>query len=340
MAETAMDQIVAELRASAPELYPGNGALKNVRVVGHTPKTDHFIYDIVIDMDAGSERVAAKIYRGSKNGKQNAINMARQEAENLERLYGTFTKKKLTGVPRPLGDFSNLGAVVAEKVQGVPIQSVIMKGALLPGFADNGALRSAAEAAGAWLRSFHKATADMHEPFDVHKLLDELEDLCASCKSEGLEDAAIGTIMTGAKRSLSGAKKTLPSSAILCDFTPLNVLVSEQGIGVCDFLKMKPRGPALHDVAHFLACIEALEKYPFCNRQITGQVQGSFIGAYGVTPAEENVLRVLKMKELLKMFAQGRVGSKESAIRKKVMWATVMKRFIQQAAQRSLAPAA
>jgi hypothetical protein len=45
------------------------------------------------------------------------------------------------------------------------------------------------------------------------------------------------------------------------------------------------------------------------------------------------------MKALLGMFAQGR-GIKESAVRKKVMWATVMKRFIQQAAQRSLAPAA
>jgi hypothetical protein len=44
------------------------------------------------------------------------------------------------------------------------------------------------------------------------------------------------------------------------------------------------------------------------------------------------------MKALLGLFAQGRQG-KESAQRKKVMWATVMKRFIQQAAQRSLAPA-
>ena len=48
---------------------------------------------------------------------------------------------------------------------------------------------------------------------------------------------------------------------------------------------------------------------------------------------------MLKMKALLGMFAQGR-GIKESAVRKKVMWATVMKRFIQQAAHRSLAPAA
>ena len=158
-------------------------------------------------------------------------------------------------------------------------------------------------------------------------------------KPEGLDDAAIGTIMTGAKRSLNGAKKTLPSSAVLCDFTPLNVLVSEQGIGVSDFLKMKQRGAALHDVAHFLACIEALEKYPFCNRNITAEVQDEFLEAYGMDENDADILRVLKMKTLLGMFAQGR-NVKESAIRKKVMWATVMKRFIHQAAQRSLAPAA
>ena len=92
-------------------------------------------------------------------------------------------------------------------------------------------------------------------------------------------------------------------------------------------------------VAQFLACVEALEKYPFCNRRITSQVHDSFLEAYGAGPSEQAILRVLKMKALLGMFAQGRTG-KESALRKKVMWATVMKRFIHQAAQRSLVPAA
>jgi hypothetical protein len=102
---------------------------------------------------------------------------------------------------------------------------------------------------------------------------------------------------------------------------------------------MSSRGNSFHDVAMFLAAVEALEKYPFCNRVITGEVQEEFLLAYGVTQTEQAILRVLKMKALLGMFAQGR-GVKESAVRKKVMWATVMKRFIQQAAQRSLAPAA
>jgi len=68
-------------------------------------------------------------------------------------------------------------------------------------------------------------------------------------------------------------------------------------------------------------------------------VQESFIEAYGIGPADQALLRILKMRTLLSMFAQGR-GVKESVMRKKVMWATVMKRFIQQAATRSLAPAA
>ena len=126
---------------------------------------------------------------------------------------------------------------------------------------------------------------------------------------------------------------------MLNDFTPLNVIVGEQGVGIADFAKMVPHGVSFNDVANFLAAVEALEKYPFCNRVITGQVQKEFLDAYGVTPNEMAVLRVMKMRSLLSMFAQGRRG-KESAVRKKVMWATVMKRFIQQAAERSLAPAA
>jgi hypothetical protein len=238
-----------------------------------------------------------------------------------------------------VGNFSEFGAVVSEKFTGVPLQSIIMKGALLPGYADNGALAMAATMTGHWLRNFQKCTADMPEPFDSAALMAELETLCENCRGEGLDDAAIRTILSGARKTLAASKKSMPSCAVLNDFTPLNVVVGERGISISDFAKMKPRGLCYQDAAHFLACIEALEKYPFCNRSITGQVQDSFLEAYGVSPADQAILRVLKMKSLLGMFAQGRSG-KESAIRKKVMWATVMKRFIQQAAQRSLAPAA
>ena len=115
--------------------------------------------------------------------------------------------------------------------------------------------------------------------------------------------------------------------------------VSENGIGITDYAKMSRRGASFHDVAVFMASVEALEKYPFCNRTITAQVQDAFLEAYGASTSEQAILRVLKMKVLLSMFARGR-NIKDSAVRKKVMWATVMKRFIQQAAQRSMAPAA
>jgi hypothetical protein len=340
MAENVMDHIVADLRTSAAQYFPQHGELKNVRIVGHTPKTDHFIYDVVVDFENASERLAAKVYRASKSGQQNARNMARLEQDNLRHVHSLFEKKGLEGVPRPIGDFADHGAIVSEKFVGVPLQSIIMKGALLPGFADNGALAMAATMTGHWLRNFQKCTADMPEPFDGGALMAELEKLCENCKGEGLDDAAIRTILGGARKAVGSAKKTLASAAVLNDFTPLNVVVGEKGISINEFAKMKPRGVALNDAAQFLACIEALEKYPFCNRQITSQVQENFIEAYGVTGAERALLGVLKIRALLGMFAQGRNTGKESAVRKKVMWATVMKRFIQQAAQRTLAPAA
>ncbi|HZU23009.1 MAG TPA: hypothetical protein VE998_09280 [Terriglobales bacterium] len=339
MAENVIDQIVAGLRTVVPGAYPDRGELRNVRVVGHTPKSDHYIYDVVVDFAQGSERIAAKVYRASKCGSAAAVKMARTESANLNRVYELFSKRNLSGVPRPLGDFTALGAVVAEKFSGLPLQSIIMKAALLPGYADRGVLSVAARKAGEWLRNFHKVTADSTEPFDGDGLLGELAKLCASCKGEGLDDSSIKMILEGARTTLTRSKKVLPASAVLCDFTPLNVIVGEKGVGLSDYARMEERGASLKDVAAFLACVEALEKYPFCNREITAAVQQEFIEAYGISPAEQAILRVLKMKTLLAMFAQGR-SVKESAVRKKVMWATVMKKFIHQSAARSLAPAA
>ena len=339
MAENVMDQIVSELKRDAPGFYPGLGELRNVRVVGHTPKADHYIYDLALDFAGGSERVAAKVYRASKCGPQGARSRAKTEAANLQRVYEAFQKRRLAGVPRPIGDCTELGAVVAEKLPGLPLQSIIMKAALLPGYAHNGTLGDAARDTGTWLHSFHKATADMPNAFQPDSLLGDLEKLCLSCKGEGLDDAAVRTILDGSRSILTRTRKNLPCSAVLNDFSPLNVIVGERGICIADYAHMSPHGSSYHDVAHFLASVEALEKYPFCNRMITSEVQEQFLAAYGVNASEQAVIRVLKMKALLGMFAQGR-GVKETAVRKKVMWATVMKRFIQQAAQRSLAPAA
>ena len=338
MAENVMDHIVAELRQQVTTLFPNRGELRNIRVVGHTPKSDHFIYDLVADFANGAERMAVKVYRSGKTP-QAARSQAMAEYNNLERVYTAFSENQLAGVPRPLGNFSAQGAVVSEKIQGVPLQSMMMKAALLPGYDDNTSLREAAARAGEWLRNFHKLTAGPTQVFDAQQLLSELENLCLSCRGEGLDNDAIQKILTGAKISLGKARKSIPSSAVLKDFTPLSIVVTENGVGVSDYGKMSDHGISFSDAATFLASVEALEKYPFCNRDITGRVQESFLEAYGASGADQAVLSVLKMRALLSMFAQGR-GVKESAVRKKVMWATVMKRFIQQAASRSLVPAA
>jgi hypothetical protein len=338
MAESPMDHVVANLRENAARYYPSHSELRNVRVVGHTPKSDHYIYDIVVDFADGSERAAAKVYRPTKKS-NHAADLAAQELHNLRLAFDVSEKKNLAGIPRPLGDFSESGVVVAEKLNGLPLQSIVMKAALLPGYSDHGLLTVAARYAGEWLKNFHKATAEAAMPFESAVMEKDIEKLCTSCKSEGLDDESIAMIQTGTRSMLASSKKTLPASAVLNEFTPLNVLFSEQGIGLSEYAKLERKGYSYADVAHFMACIEALEKYPFCDRDLIGEVQAAFLDAYDADPADEQLLRVFKMKALLSMFAAGR-NVRDSALRKRVMWATVMKRFIQQAAQRSMAPAA
>jgi len=66
-------------------------------------------------------------------------------------------------VPRLLG-FQQTWGVVTDKLSGLPMQSIIMKAALLPGYADLESMAQVARCAGEWLRAFHRASADMPEP--------------------------------------------------------------------------------------------------------------------------------------------------------------------------------
>jgi hypothetical protein len=335
MSESTLDQIVSDLRSSGSKYFPQHSEVKAARVVGHTPKSDHYIYEVVLDFPDGSERVNAKIYR-AKNGSRSPQESALREAQNLHFAHDTAQRRALDGVPRPIGDFADQGAVVSTKVNGLPLQSIIMKAALLPGDGSHQLLESSAKRAGEWLQRFHRASAAMPTPLDGTALLGELESLCAKAQKGGLPPESTEVILGKARAALAHQKRPLRSSAVLHDFIPLNILVAEDGVGFCEFASLCEQGHSLLDAAIFLAAVEVLEKYPFCNRHITSQVQNAFVEAYGVTPQEEQLLDTLKMKVLLQMFAQGRV-IKESAERKKVMWANVMKRFIQQAAERSAA---
>ncbi len=339
MADSVLDQIVQNLQTSVAEYFPEHSELKGVRVVGHTPKPDHYTYEIVMDFADGSERVSAKVYRVSKCGLQAAQELARNEFRNLSFANDAVEKRRLPGVPRPVGDFSDRGAVVSTKVNGVPLQSIIMKAALLPDFDNHGLLEQAARQAGEWLRQFHKATAEMPVPLDGKALMEDLVRLCGKAKKEGLPADSTEAILEHAKLTLGNLKKPVACSALLNDFVPLSVVVAENGVGFCEFATLSRHGASLYDAAMFLAAVEALEKYPFCDRAITTLVQDTFLEAYGVNQPEQQLLTVLKLKVLLQMFANGR-AIKESAVRKKVMWANVMKRFIQQAAERSMVPAA
>ena len=339
MSDVVLDQIVDSLRSSGGGLFPEHSDLKAVRVVGHTPKPDHYTYEIVLDFADGSERVNAKIYRNGKASAQASRDLAKTEMDNLQRISRTCAEHELDGVPRAIGDFSALGAVVCTKTNGLPLQSIVMKAALLPDFGNDGMLELVAGRTGEWLRQFHNATAGAPRPVDSKELQADIEKLCVKAQKDGLAKDSVQSIVDYVASSLAKVKKPVLSSAVLNDFVPLNVMISEHGVGFCEFANYSPQGSSLHDVATFLAAVEALEKYPFCNRTLTALVQESFLRAYEVNPQEQQLLTVLKLKVLLQMFASGR-AVKDSAVRKKVMWANVMKRFIQTAAERSMAPAA
>ena len=339
MADTVLDQIVDRLRDSATDAFPQHSKLRSVRVAGHSPKDGHCTYEIILDFADARERVNARIYRSGKKGALSAPERASRESANLQRISEASIRHNLEGVPRAIGDFAALGAVVSTRINGLPLQSILMKIALLPDVASVRGLDLAARRAGEWLRRFHEATAAGSQPVDARALFSEIERLCAQGRQDGLEKASVQSILEYVGTSLANVTKPQPFSAVLNEFLPLNVLISDRGVGFSEFANLSLQGLSLLDAATFLAAVETLEKYPFCDRILISRVQDSFLPACGMEAQEQQLLTVLKLGELLRMFAQGR-AAKDGALRKKIMWANVMKRFVQNAAERSMAPAA
>ncbi len=331
MAVKVLDQIITELHEIVKTRYAHRGELRNLRQLGHIPKKDYVAYDLCADFNNGTERFVAKIYRPDR------IAVAEVETANLQYVHRAIPHKKLGGIPSLLGNFTQRCAVVTDKICGLPLQPIIMKAALLPDSPDGGGLALAASRAGKWLRGFHKATADLPEPFNVDRFMADLVTLCENCRLQGLDPTSEKTILERARQVFGRRDKASPSSAVLTNFTPLNVIVTEDGVGFSSFSKMKRRGNSFEDVAMFMASAECLEKYPFCTRKIVSQIQSGFLNAYGLAAAEMDTVHVLKMKVLLEMLVQGRTG-KKNTVRKNVMWSNVMSRFVHQSVQRPPMP--
>ncbi len=163
------------------------------------------------------------------------------------------------------------------------------------------------------------------------------EKLCAELQEEGVHGRFHQKSPSGTKSILARSRKTLPSPAVSNNFMPLNVVITEDGVGFSDFAKMLKRGPPFNDVALFLALGGGAGVYLCCHRSITSEVQQQSPG---------NLCRFRKRisaccaahntKTLLSTWCRDYCPGKNHA-QEGEMRANVMQRFIQQAAERALA---
>ena len=120
MSDNAMEQIVSTLRHCGASWYPERGEMRNVRIVGHTPKTDHYIYDAVMEFAEGGERLAIKVFRANRCGAQGVRSLAAQELRHLQSVYALVETKKLAGIPRPWETLPSWGQSSAKSSSAFP----------------------------------------------------------------------------------------------------------------------------------------------------------------------------------------------------------------------------
>ena len=189
-----MEQIVSVLAAGRGALVPQRGEMRNVRIVGHTPKNDHYIYDAVMEFANGGERLAIKVFRANRCGVhrgQESGGAGAEDTSECPRAGGS--EKARREFPGRWEILPKLGRSSAKSFPAFRLQSIIMKAALLPGYADWGTLTIR--------RQRHRRVAAQVPPGDCRharalrcgRVSRGFGETLRSCKKEGLDDLSIRT---------------------------------------------------------------------------------------------------------------------------------------------------
>ena len=164
MPDNVMEQIAGEIRSAERAVVSGaRRSSRGTHCGTHTQDRSLHLRSC-----GGFYEQHASVCRRSSTGRASTGKRAhaiwRRQKTPICAPSGALPRQRISpAYRRPMGDFSAMGAVVSEKLVGIPLQSIIMKAALLPGYAGLGLLQNAATASGVWLRTFQRITAQSAE---------------------------------------------------------------------------------------------------------------------------------------------------------------------------------
>jgi Ser/Thr protein kinase RdoA (MazF antagonist) len=277
-----------KIKERASVYFPSIESKRGVRVVlnrlpnGH----DSEIYDVALtNGNQNGKHLILKLHRPAwapaEERLQQAGQYAQQEYEALSFLWHEFARRSHRfAVPKPLDYFPEDAAVVIEKCEGEPLDQALRWARFFKLNAQRDRLYQQAGACGAWLELFHRITGRAGDPSEIYERIewDFCEDL-RTCLDLGLDPGLASQMATWFERrrdiAFTGDHQIVSSH---CDFSPYNVLVSEDRITVIDLEGLQD-GIVYDDLCYFVGMIESLPAYHL-SRKMSLRIRESFLQGY------------------------------------------------------------
>jgi tRNA A-37 threonylcarbamoyl transferase component Bud32 len=293
-----LDRLVAD-----HELFQG-WALKRV---GNTHATHSKATHYQSALQSGHTPIVVK-HTSAATPEKAAESVSREFAalETTWRLAGPDLQGTL---PKPLLMLPDRGLLVTERLPGVPLSRVLARSInyLMAPFRTT-AMGEIARRIGIWLRQFHQATSQPPVLHDPQAFEQEVTQQLEGCIRRGLSAAAAKEILQIASqvnRLMVGQSFT--GAARHGDFTPRNILISGDHIGVIDFENFLARDAVYEDLGKFVAFLALLKGRPGYSRTAITSVMNSFLQGYGILE-DRRLVDLFALKAALRIFAHRGIG--------------------------------
>jgi len=308
---TELSAILAKLSGNGLRYFPatlGDDAAFQLTGVSQRSYSTIYFFDLMGERNILDPKpsIAVKVYRDQVL----AMNTPELQYRSLTSLWPKFRDDAELGLPQPLDYFSDLPALVMERVKGNSLQALFSKINILP--SHRRTLASACMRTGRWLAKLHHATSLAPGKLDVKQKLADAKDNLVKLESMGFASELCGKSVQRLDL-LAGqlSVEETPMALVHGDFTVDNIVVDGERIVALD-LTGRDHNAIEHDLATFLNSLRLLRLTMPLSQSLLNRCSDAFLygyfGFHSVSPPALHFLRVAGLLSTILEIAERRWG--------------------------------
>lgn len=260
---------------------------------------------------------------------------AAREFDALVSAHGALAKHPGLSTARPMACYPELFALITERVEGTPLNQLLSRLRVVPSSSTVDSLERIMRSVGAWLAAF-QTTGASDAGVSLGRMRTYLDARLQPLALAGVlgEDLRAGLLRYFDYCAREVTATELIAVPVHADFTPENVMVSDDGVAVLDFTMAK-HGARYLDLTHMYMHLDMLKARPWFRPGILDRQGTALLAGFDAAVRPERPLfQLLLMQHVVCYIRQG-VQQQISSLPARVLSRHVRRRHLKWLAARA-----